>query len=82
MWLAVDRIEAEIVVLMDDNETVYRLAADTYTALTGRVPVANTVLEAHVENGVIRSAVCDDDETHRRLETARARLARLVKRHK
>lgn len=80
MWLAVDRIEENMVVLVDDDEVIYHLSAAAYTALTGRAPTQNTVLNARAEDGKILSATCDDAETERRLAVARARLERLINR--
>ena len=80
MWLVVDRIEENIVVLMDDDEMTYHLSAEAYTALTGQAPIPHTVLDARVENRQILSATCDPAETQRRLTAARARLQRLINR--
>lgn len=80
MWLAVDRIEGDTVVLMDDDEVTYHLSAQAYIELTGCAPTESTVLQARVEDGRILSAACDGDETQRRLAAARARLDRLIHR--
>ena len=80
MWLAVDRVEENTVVLMDDDEITYHLSTQAYQALTHRAPAPNDVLQASVKDGQILSAVCDDGETQRRLAAARARLERLINR--
>ena len=82
MWLAVDRIEEDLVVLMDDDEVIYHLTQEAYTALCGRAPRENTMLDAEIKDGRILSAVCSDEEETRRLAEVKARLARLVNRRK
>lgn len=84
MWLSVDRIEESlsdpIVVLVADDEKIYRLTSPAYTALTGRSPAVNDMLDGQIENGVIVSATCSDEETERRLAEARAWMERMKKR--
>lgn len=82
MWLAVDRLEENLVVLMDDDEVIYHLTREAYTALCGRAPRENAMLDAEIRDGKILSAVCSDEEEARRLAEVRARLERLVNRHK
>lgn len=77
MWLCIDRIEGNTVVLLDDQEKVYCLAADAYIALVGRKPAEGDVLTAETEGGSIRSAAYDEGETLARKAAARARLNRL-----
>ncbi len=86
MWLSVDRVEEgltdRVVVLVADDETVHHLSAAAYTALTGRAPKVNTMLDARLEGGAIISAVCSDEETERRLAEARAWMERMKNRRK
>ena len=77
MWLSVDRIEGNTVVLLDEKEKVYRLAVDAYIALVAREPAESDMLAAEVEEGSIRSAVYDEAETLARKTAARERLNRL-----
>ncbi len=77
MWLCVDRLEGEWVVLTDEAEAIYRLSVADYTVLTGRKPRESDILSATVEAGRITAARVDDDETARRKEAARIRLDRL-----
>ena len=77
MWLCIDRIEGNTVVLLDDEEKIYCLAADAYIALVGREPAEGDMLTAEAEEGSIRSAVYDERETLVRKATARERLNRL-----
>jgi hypothetical protein len=77
MWLCIDRIEGDTVILLDDGEGVYRISVDAYTALTGRAPAESDVLRAEAEGGRILTAVYDEAETSARKATARARLDRL-----
>ena len=77
MWLCVDRIEGDTVVLTDEGEKLYRIARADYTALTGRDPAESDMLSAEVEGDEILSAAYDGEETASRKETARARLNRL-----
>ena len=77
MYLCVDRIEGNTVVLQDDEEKLYRVDVPTYVALVGREPVESDVLTAEVAEGSIRSASYDEAETTARKAAARARLNRL-----
>ena len=77
MWICVDRIEGDTVVLTDDREQVYRLPAADYTVLTGRSPRESDLLEAVAEGNRILAARYSEEETLRRRELARARLNRL-----
>ena len=77
MWLCIDRIEGNTVVLLDEKEKVYRLAVDAYIALVAREPAESDMLAAEVEEGSIRSAVYDEAETLARKAAARERLNRL-----
>ncbi len=77
MWLCVDRIEENTVVLLDDGERVYRITCADYTALVGRAPAESDILSAEVEGDRILSAVYDEAQTNTRKEAARARLNRL-----
>ena len=77
MWLCVDRIEDNTVVLTDDDEHIYRLSCAAYQELTGRTPAETDILTAEVEGECILSAVYDEVQTNARKEAARARLKRL-----
>ena len=77
MWLCVDRIEANTVVLLDDEEAVYRLSTANYTRLTGKAPAESDILSATVEENQITAAAYDEAETTARKAAARARLDRL-----
>ena len=77
MWLCIDRIEGNTVVLLDDEEKVYCLAADAYIALVGRDPADGDMLAAEAEEGSILSATYDEGETFARRAAARERLNRL-----
>ncbi len=79
MWLCVDRIEGNTVVLLDDEETIYRLSTADYTQLTGKAPAESDILSGTVENNRITAAVYDEAETASRMAAARARLDRLFK---
>ena len=74
MWLCVDRIEGDTVVLTDEGERLYRMARADYTALTGREPAESDMLSAEVEGDRILSAAYDEAETAARRESARKRL--------
>ena len=80
MWLSVDRIEGNTVVLLDEKEKVYRLAVDAYIALVAREPAESDMLAAEVEEGSICSATYDEAETLARRAAARERLNRLFRR--
>lgn len=77
MWLCVDRMEGDTVILIDDEAAVLSLPRKAYEALTGRAPRESDVLRAKLENGQPVSAVVDDAETERRHRAARDRLSRL-----
>ena len=77
MWLCVDRIEGDTVVLTDEGEKLYRLKAADYIALTGKTPAESDVLTAETEGERILSAAYDGAETAARKEAARKRLKRL-----
>lgn len=77
VWLCIDRIEAETVVLLDDGERVYHLSVEDYTALTGLPPRESDVLTAEVEGDRVVYAAYDGEETQKRKDAARARLNRL-----
>ena len=77
MWLCVDRIEGDTVVLTDEGEGLYRMARADYTALTGPEPAESDMLSAEAEGDRILSAAYDSAETVARKEAARRRLKRL-----
>jgi hypothetical protein len=77
MWLCVDRIEGNTVVLLDDGERIYHLTAVAYRTLTGRDPAESDILNAEVEGDNILAAAYDETETVARKQAARARLNRL-----
>ena len=77
MWLCVDRIEGDTVVLTDEGEGLYRMARADYIALTGREPAESDMLSAEAEWDRILSAAYDEAETAARKESARKRLNRL-----
>ena len=77
MYLCVDRIEGNTVVLLDDEEKLYHMDVPAYVALVGRKPAESDVLTADVVEGSIRSAAYDEAETQTRKAAARARLSRL-----
>lgn len=82
MWLVLDRIEADAVILQDENEALYTLTVQEYTALTGDAPVESLVLEAQVADGRIRTLIPSPEKTERRMSAARERLRRLAARPK
>lgn len=77
MWLCVDRMEGDTVVLQDDGETLYRLTSADYTAMTGKAPAEGDILQAEISEGRILSAAYDGAETASRKQAARGRLNRL-----
>ena len=83
MWMSVDRIENHTVILVDDEEKIYRLTREQYHALVGSPPEESHILRCSVSEpqGNILSAVFDKAETERRLAEAQARIERLKKRH-
>ena len=82
MWLTVDRIEENTVILQDRDEALYTLSVQDYTAMAGEPPVESLVLEAQVADGKILSLTPSREETERRLSAARERLHRLATRKK
>ncbi len=80
MWLCVDRIEGDTVILLDDGETSYALSRAEYARLVGKDPAESDVLSAEVEADRILTAAYDGAETATRKEAARKRLNRLFKR--
>lgn len=81
MWLCIDRIEGDTVVLLADDKTLYRLPVAACHALTGRTPAESDILSATIEEGRITAAAYDEGETAARKAAARARLDRLLGRH-
>ncbi len=79
MWLCIDRVEGEAVVLLDDEETVYRLDRAAYAAMVGRAPAESDVLKAEIEDGRIITAAYDEAETASRKAAAKARLNRIFR---
>jgi hypothetical protein len=77
MWLCVDRIEGNTVVLLDEKEEIYRMDRAAYVTMVGRAPAESDILSAEAEEGSIRKAVYDPEETASRKAAARARLNRL-----
>lgn len=77
MWLCVDRIENDTVVLLDDDERVYSISRADYTALVGIPPAESAILTAEIRDGRIVTAAYDKTETAARMAAARARLERL-----
>ena len=77
MWLCVDRIEGNTVVLLDDGERIYHLTAVAHRTLTGRDPAESDILNAEVEGDNILAAAYDETETVARKQAACARLNRL-----
>ena len=78
MYLAVDRIEKNTVLLQDDREAVYTLPVQDYEALVGRPPRESDILKATVRDGAVIAATPDDEERDRRLARAAERLRRLM----
>ncbi len=82
MWLILDRIEADTVILQDEDEALYTLTVQEYTAMTGEAPVESLALDAQVADGTILTLTPSPEETERRLSAARERLKRLAARPK
>lgn len=78
MYLAVDRIEKDTVLLQDDCEAVYTLPVQDYEVLVGRPPRESDILKATVRDGAVIAATPDDEERDRRLARAAERLRRLM----
>ena len=77
MWLCVVRTEGNTVVLMDDQEKIYRMDRAAYAAMVGRDPAELDILTAEVEGGRVLTAAYDPEETASRKAAAKARLNRL-----
>ena len=78
MYLAVDRIEKDTVLLQDDCEAVYTLPVQDYEVLVGRPPRESDILKATVRDGAVIAATPDDEERDSRLSRAAERLRRLM----
>ena len=78
MWMSVDRVEGSVVVLIADDEQVYRLDTSAYEVLTGIPPTETHMLWCEARDGLVISARFDPTETERRLSAASARLKRLI----
>ena len=74
MWVCVDRIEKDTVILVSDEEKVYCLPAADYARLTGKTPAESDVLTATLEGDRLVAASYDEVETAARKAAARARL--------
>ena len=59
MWLCIDRIEGDTVVLTDESERLYHLKRTDYRALTGREPAESDILSAETDGDRILSATYD-----------------------
>ena len=78
VWMSVDRIENETVILVDDEEKIHSLPADRYQALTNIPPRESDVLEVTLDDeGSILTAAYSESETLRRRSAAQKRLNRL-----
>ena len=77
MWLCVDRIEGNTVVLLDEKEEIYRMDRAAYVTMVGRDPAESDILSAEAEEGRVLKAAYDPEETASRKAAARARLNRL-----
>jgi hypothetical protein len=77
MWLCVDRIESDVVILIGDDETIFHVPTHEYQRLTGCAPVESQMLWAETQDGTLLSAACDEAETMARKKAAADRLARL-----
>ena len=62
MYLAVDRIEKDTVLLQDDCEAVYTLPVQDYEVLVGRPPRESDILKATVRDGAVIAATPDDED--------------------
>lgn len=82
MWMSVDRVEGNKVVLIDENEKIYTMTMQDYLSMVGVSPQESHMLLCQVENDKITSAAYSSQETERRLASARARLERLIQRNK
>ncbi len=81
MWLCVDRIEKDTVILLDDRDTVYSITCNDYVALVGLPPAESAILAAEVKEGRILAASYDAAETSARKDAMRAKLNRLFGRN-
>lgn len=77
MWLCVDRVEGDTVILLDDRAAVYSLPRADYLLTVGLEPRESDVLSAVTDGTDVLSASFDESETRRRREAARKRLNRL-----
>ena len=77
MWLCVDRIESDVVILIGDDETIFHVPTPEYVRLTGCAPVESHMLWAETRDGILLSAACDEAETMALKKAAADRLARL-----
>ncbi len=82
MWMSVDRTEGDLVVLIADDETVHHVKVADYEALAGRPPKETHVLWVEAQDGNVLSARYDPEETSRRLQAAKDRLQRLLRKNK
>ena len=82
MWMSVDRIEKDLVILIADDETLYHVKVADYETLVGRPPQETHVLWTETRDGNILSARYDPEETSRRLQAAKDRLQRLLRKNK
>jgi hypothetical protein len=80
MWVSVDRIEGQTVVLCGDDDKEYRLSVEVYSSLCGRSPRESDMLDATEVDGAITSLSYSEEETVKRTQAARARLRRLFNR--
>ena len=80
MWVSVDRIEHNTVILCGDDDKEYCLGAEAYVSLCGRSARESDMLEATIEDHTVTTLVYSEEETVRRTEAARARLRRLFNR--
>lgn len=78
MWLAVDRIERDTVVMIADDETVFHLDVNAYERLTGIPPQETHTVWCEIKDHEIISARIDPSETARRTKAAQDRLRRLL----
>ncbi len=78
MWLTVDRIEGDKVVLISDDETLFNVEVATLKTRLGAMPAEAQVLQCDLRGGHIRSARFDPEETLRRTQAAEERLRRLT----
>ena len=82
MWMSVDRIEKDLVILIADDETVYHVKVADYETLVGRPPQETHMLWTEIGDGNLLSACYDPEETARRLQAAKDRLQRLLRKKK